>query len=103
MYNSRYRDNDDVDDDINTKGMKTCIALAGFLLVAVGAFGKQSYLNNKKLLTECEEFMHNDLQKAERLTKGLKCDVEVRLPLSQKQLDIDQVSLYASLRRPHWE
>ena len=96
---------DNADDDVSTKGMKTCIALAGFLLVAVGAFCKQSFLNNKKLLTECEELMHNDLQKAERLTKGLKRDVEVGVPLSKKQLDVldIDVSLYASFRRPHWE
>lgn len=94
-------DDDDVDDDVKlTKRMKTYIALAG-LLVAAGALCKQkaqSFLNNRKLLTECEEFKHNDLQKAELLAKDIKRDVEVRLPLLKKQLDVldNDASRYAS-------
>ena len=99
----------DGDDALKAKGMKTYIALAGFL-VAAGAFLKQkaqSFLNNRKLLTECEEFKHNDLQKAELLAKDIKRDVEVRLPLLKKQLHVLDigVSRYASFQRPHdhWE
>ena len=82
--------------------MKTYITLAG-LLVAVGAFCKQSFLNNRKLLTECRKFKHSDLQKAELLAKALKRDVEVRLPLMKKKLDVLDigVSRYASSQRPH--
>ena len=89
--------------------MKTYMALASFLVAAV-AFCEQkaqSFLNNRKLLTECKEFKHNDLQKAELLAKDIKRDVEVTLPLLKKQLrvlDFD-VSRYASSQRPHdhWE
>ena len=94
-------DDDDVEDDVKlTKRMKTYIALTG-LLVAAGAFCKQkaqSFLNNRKLLTECEEFKHSDLQNAELLAKDIKRDVEVRLPLLKKQLDVldNDASRYAS-------
>ena len=99
----------DGDDALKAKGMETYIALAGFL-VAAGAFLKQkaqSFLNNRKLLTECEEFKHKDLQKAELLAKDIKRDVEVRLPLLKKQLHVLDISVsrYASFQRPHdhWE
>lgn len=85
------------------KGMKTYMALASFFVAAV-AFCKQkaqSFLNNRKLLTECEEFKHNDLQKVELLIKDITRDVEVTLPLLKKQLRV----LDASSQRPHdhWE
>ena len=94
-------DDDDVDDDVKlTKRMNPYFALASLFVAAVALCKQkgQSFLNNRKLFIECEEFKHNDLQKAGLLAKDIKRDVEVRLPLLKKQLDVldNDVSRYAS-------